>query len=69
MVIATNAIGQGVNNLNVRTMFYIRPLALLRNFVQESRQAGRDGRSGNRSIILIKKVRLPTGDLIAVKRR
>jgi superfamily II DNA helicase RecQ len=51
VVVATNAFGLGINQLDVRVIVYIRPIYQMRNYSQESGRAGRDGKR-SKAIIL-----------------
>jgi ATP-dependent DNA helicase RecQ len=42
-MVATNAFGLGVNKLNVRLVFHYGICLTMRNYVQETGRAGRDG--------------------------
>ncbi|WP_221036122.1 helicase-related protein [Mycobacterium kansasii] len=61
VMVATNAMGQGVDLKALKIVFHIGPPALLRDFVQESGRAGRDGRSASKSVILMLERRTQEG--------
>lgn len=67
VMIATNAMGQGVDLAAVKIVFHVGPPTLLRNFVQESGRAGRDGRSASKSIILMMERRTQQGEIRRAK--
>jgi superfamily II DNA helicase RecQ len=67
VMVATNAMGQGVDLDAVKIVFHVGPPALLRDFVQESGRAGRDGRSRSKSIILMLETRTQQGEIRRAK--
>jgi ATP-dependent DNA helicase RecQ len=52
VIVATNTFGLGIDRPDVRVVVHIRPIYQMRNYSQESGQAGRD-RKRSEAIILM----------------
>jgi RecQ family ATP-dependent DNA helicase len=61
-IVATNALGMGINIPNVRSVIHVEVPAMLRDYSQESGRAGRDGQPSEAIIIAPRTYRAPKWD-------